>query len=328
MRLHLFGGAEQVLERFFQHCRVHRPPAGVIAFGKLPQRVGSGEGEGHAGGRAADLAESLAGGLAEQPAQQLAAELFEVLRGEADPGGGDEFLDVALVEADPVGAADAVHHLDLQGDDGHRRPGLRQQFQGAIHQRVVEDGLVQFRFTHVRLRRHHRAWRSSYSNGAGHCRGRGGLAELDDGVGLALEGGGLPRIELQQGLKIVQEALLGRALAPVGIAHAHRHFIRQLTLAWVGQRSSGRLQADTLEQYVLVEPGQVGRHRFATQRFGDTANLLALVVVLGAVGKSGIQGDAKDGALLFRVHGHAPIIQCLKASASFSPASAWIVRAK
>lgn len=126
LRLHLFGRTQQVLERVFQQRRVHHPPAGLIAFGELPQRIGGGERKGHAGGGAADIAEQAARRFAEQAAEQLAPKLFEVLRSEPDARSGDEFLDVALVEFDAVGLADALHHLDLQGDDGQRRPRLRQ----------------------------------------------------------------------------------------------------------------------------------------------------------------------------------------------------------
>lgn len=60
----------------------------------------------------------------------------------------------------------------------------------------------------------------------------------------------------------------------------------------------GRFQADPLEQYVLIEPGKIGCAGISTQGFGYAAYLLALAVVLGAVGEGGIQGDGGDGALL------------------------------
>jgi hypothetical protein len=41
--------------------------------------------------------------LPKQATEQLAAKLLEVLRGQAHPGGGDEFLDVPLVQRDAVG---------------------------------------------------------------------------------------------------------------------------------------------------------------------------------------------------------------------------------
>ena len=126
LRLHLFGRPQQVLECFAQHGGVHQPPASVVAFGKLSQRVGGGKGERHAGRRAAELAEGLASCLAEQSAQQFAAELFKILGGEAYAGSGNEFLDVSLVEFDAMRLADAVHHFDLQRNDGHGSPRLRQ----------------------------------------------------------------------------------------------------------------------------------------------------------------------------------------------------------
>jgi len=216
-------------------------------------------------------------------------DLFEVLRGQAHPGGGDEFLDVALVETDAVGAADAVHHLDLQGDDGHGRPGLRQQFQRAVEQAVVEDGLVQLRVARPGLRCDHRSR-------------RGGLGKLDDGVGFALDQFRRRRIEPEQGLQLVQKAAFRNAQVAIGLAHAHCHLVGKLALAGIRQLGGSGFQAEALEQHVLIDPGQVGRTRLPGQGIGDTADFVALAVVLLAVGESGEQGDGQEGVLLFRVH--------------------------
>jgi hypothetical protein len=69
----------------------------------------------------------------------------EVLRGQPNASGGDELLDVPLVERDPVRLSDAVHHLDLQRNDRHRRPRLRQQFERAVEQGVVENRPIECR---------------------------------------------------------------------------------------------------------------------------------------------------------------------------------------
>jgi hypothetical protein len=138
LRLQLLGGAEQVLEGFAQHGRAHHPAARVVAPGYLPQRVGGGKRKRHAGGGTAHAAQGFARCLAQEATEQLAAKLLQVLRGQAHPGGGDEFLDVALVQLYAVGLANAIHHLHLQRNDGHRRPRLRQQLQCAVEQGVVE----------------------------------------------------------------------------------------------------------------------------------------------------------------------------------------------
>ena len=138
------GRAEQRLIGFAQKVTVHLPPAGVVALGKMTQGIGRREGKRHAGGGATDFARRLAGHLAEQATEQLAPELFEILRCQADAGGGDEFLDMPLVERDPMRLSDAIHHLDLQRNDRHRRPGLRQQFERAVEQGIVENRLIEF----------------------------------------------------------------------------------------------------------------------------------------------------------------------------------------
>ena len=98
-------------------------------------------------------------------------------------------------------------------------------------------------------------------------------------------------------------AALGRRLAAVHIAHAHRHFVGQLALHGVVQGAGRRLHAGALQQHVLVDARQVGHARVASQRLGQAADFLALGVVLAAVGKCGQKGNGKNGFLLVQVHG-------------------------
>ena len=300
MRLQLLGGAEQVLEGFAQHGRAHHPAARVVAPGYLPQRVGGGKRKRHAGGGTAHAAQGFARCLAQEATEQLAAKLLQVLRGQAHPGGGDEFLDVALVQLYAVGLANAIHHLHLQRNDGHRRPRLRQQLQCAVEQGVVEDGFVQVRIRCARGGGSGRGTRCCY------CRqgGRDGFfCHIHQRIGFLVKRRSLLGIELQRRFERGQKVALGRRLAAVHIAHAHRHFVGQLALHGVTQGAGRRLHTGALQQHVLVDARQVGHARVASQRLGQAADFLALGVVLAAVGKCGQKGNGKNGFLLVQVHG-------------------------
>ena len=61
-----------------------------------------------------------------------------------------EIVGISLSVA--VGAADAIHHLDLERNNRHRCPRLRQQFQRTVQNRVVQNGLVEFGVAHTRYR--------------------------------------------------------------------------------------------------------------------------------------------------------------------------------
>ena len=89
----------------------------------------------------------------------------------------------------------------------------------------------------------------------------------------------------------------------VRIAHAHRHFKRQLAVAVLGQAGGHGVQRDPFEQHVLHQPGHIERCRFSGQGFGDAANFLAFGVGFMAVGEGGKQGDTQQGFLLVKCHG-------------------------
>ena len=211
--------------------------------------------------------------------------------------------------------ANAVHHLHLQRDDGHGRPGLRQQLQRSVEQRVVEDGFVQLGIGRAGERGggrgRCRGWCCSGGIGPSACharrrpgRGRGGglLHHIHQRIGIVLKRRRLLRTQLQRGLQRGQKLRLCRRLPPIHIAHAHGHLIGQLAVGRVAQRSGSGLHAGALEQHILVDARQVGHAAVARERLGDAADFLALGIVLGAVCKSGQQGNGEDGFLLFGVH--------------------------
>ena len=122
-------------------------------------------------------------------------------------------------------------------------------------------------------------------------------------IGFLVKRRSLLGIELQRRFERGQKVALGRRLAAVHIAHAHRHFVGQLALHGVVQGAGRRLHAGALQQHVLVDARHVGHARVASQRLGQAADFLALGVVLAAVGKCGQKGNGKNGFLLVQVHG-------------------------
>lgn len=117
--------------------------SGIVLAGELAERVGGGEG--HPGARglgddgAADPAEELAG----QPAQPARGIPFDDLRRDAHTHDAQELHDVAAVELDAVRLAHLVHESDLDREDRHRGEGVREEFESAGEEGVVEDGLVE-----------------------------------------------------------------------------------------------------------------------------------------------------------------------------------------
>ena len=165
--------------------------------------------------------------------------------------------------------------------------------------------------------------------GFGHIRRRGRCGGRPDNrcavqrligqrFGLAFHRRGLRGIETKRGFQVGEEAALGIALGAVGIAHADRHFVRELAVTGVVERNGGASGGDTLEQYVLIQTREIGGTRLVGERFGQPANPFAFALVLAAVGKGCQQGDRQDGFLLFRIHGHSPV--CATTSPGRSPA--------
>ena len=68
------------------------------------------------------------------------------------------------------------------------------------------------------------------------------------------------------------------------------------------------LPAESLEQATSAALALVGRAGFTGKGVSDAAYFLTLAVMLGAIDKGGVEGNGKDGLLLFSVHGHVPIV--------------------
>jgi hypothetical protein len=279
--LQLPSRAEQRLIGFAQDVAVHLPSAGVVALGQMTQGIGRREGKRHAGGGATDFARCLSGHLAEQATEQLAPELLEILRCQADAGGGDEFLDMPLVERNSMRLSDAIHHLDLQRNDRHRRPGLWQQFQRTVEQGIVENRLIKFRIV---------------AAGPGSGDGGGGG---DKGINLTFDLARLVIAETEARLELVEEATLGSRRLAVGLANAKRHFVGVVAEALVTQFGDRLVEAETFQEHVLIECSQVDRRRCRGKRLGNAPDLLALAVVLRTIGEGSVKGDGKNGFLIF-----------------------------
>ena len=164
------------------------------------------------------------------------------MRRHAHPGCGDEFLDVPPVQLHAVGQANGVHHLDLQRNDGHGRPRLRQQLQRAIEQRVVQDGFVQLCIAlhgggrwAVWCGGRHRHWQAGFGNGG--C--SGAVQCVEQRLLFLIKGSCGCAAQLQGLLEMGQEFTLGRRLAAIHIAHAHGHFVGELAVGGVLQRCGG-----------------------------------------------------------------------------------------
>jgi hypothetical protein len=74
------------------------------------------------------------------------------------------------------------------------------------------------------------------------------------------------------------------------------------------QRCDGILEPEALEQHLLVERSEVGCARLTAEGFRQAADLFALLFVVGAIGKGGEEGNAKDGTLLVGIHGIPSVV--------------------
>ncbi|MCY1377687.1 hypothetical protein D9M69_652720 [compost metagenome] len=135
-----------------------------------------------------------------------------------------------------MGLADVVDQPNLQRNDGHRGPGLRQQLQRTVEQCRVQDDFVQLGVEGGIP--WHSLWHRRRGDGRG-CHRGGFVGRVEHGGLFAFERQGLRCVQLEAGFQIGQESGLGRALAPVGITDTHGHFVGELALAGVRQAGHG-----------------------------------------------------------------------------------------
>ena len=91
---------------------------------------------------------------------------------------------------------------------------------------------------------------------SGPCRRRR-FSQIDQRIEFALNGFGPLAVEGERRFQPVEEGAFGWRHAAVGLADAHRHFVGELTLSFVGQRCRGGRQAQSLEQYILIQARQI-----------------------------------------------------------------------
>lgn len=101
---------------------------------------------------------------------------------------------------------------------------------------------------------------------------------------------------------MVEEATLRRSCLAVGLANAERHFVGVVAKAIVTQGSDRLVEAEALQQHILIERSQVDRRRCRGKRLCNAPDLLALAVVLRAIREGGVKGDGKNGFLVFGSH--------------------------
>ena len=115
----------------------------------------------------------------------------------------------------------------------------------------------------------------------------------------------LRRLSPRQGeqlAQLIQKSPFAIRQAAIRFTHAQRHFISKLALADITQYRCGVGQGRALEQHILIQTGKIGRTFCTRQIFRHTADRLALPLILGTIGKGGVNGNGKNGVVLFALH--------------------------